>query len=53
MKRRVLTWVAIWLVVITFSHVWLNIGFERASHNMQVALGNERPELIVGFLPVT
>ena len=53
MKRKVLLGWAVWLTLITASHVWLNIGFETLTHRARVALGEERGELIVGFLPVT
>ena len=53
MRQRVLIWAGAWLILITLAHVWLNIGWNRFSHSVQVRLGNEREELIVGFLPVT
>lgn len=53
MKKKVLLGWLIWLSLITFGHVWLNIGFDTLSHRTRVALGEEREELIVGFLPVT
>ena len=40
-------------MLITVLHVQLNIGWARMAHKIQVALGRERPELVVGFLPVT
>jgi len=53
MKRKVLIGWLVWLSLITFGHLWLNIGFETLSKRARVALGDEREELIVGFLPVT
>jgi hypothetical protein len=53
MKSRVLVGSLIWLVLITVSHVHLNVGWARMVSKMRVFVGVERPELIVGFLPVT
>jgi hypothetical protein len=52
-KRNILFGAAIWLVLITTLHLHLNVGWARLASRMQVWLGNERPELVVGFLPVT
>ena len=40
-------------VLTTTAHVQLNVGWERLTAELRVALGLERPELVVGFLPVT
>lgn len=53
MKAKLMMFSMIWLVFITVAHVSMNIGFDRFSKQVRVALTDERPELIVGFLPVT
>ena len=53
MKLRIAIGAFIWLLALTFGHIYLNIGFKKMKQNVQVSLGNERPELVVGFLPVT
>jgi hypothetical protein len=53
MKAKILISAFLWLVLITVAHLWLNVGFSRIFRDVQVALGNERAELVVGFLPVT
>ena len=53
MKSRVTLGAVLWLAFITVSHLWWNVGFAKLSHRMGVALGEERDELVVGFLPVT
>ena len=42
-----------WLVLITVGHVQLNVGWQKVAQEVRVLLGQERPELVVGFLPVT
>lgn len=53
MKRKILFGSATWLVLITLLHVQLNIGWGRFGDSLLVMLGRARPELVVGFLPVT
>ena len=53
MKLKVLSGWVLWLCLISLLHVWLNVGFESLRHKTRVALGQERRELVVGFLPVT
>lgn len=53
MKHKILVGSSVWLVLITLLHVQLNIGWERLGKDVRVLLGSERPELVVGFLPVT
>ncbi|MEO2093385.1 MAG: hypothetical protein ABGY71_04895 [bacterium] len=53
MKRAIIISAISWLALISVLHIWLNIGFERLARDFQVNLGNERAELVVGFLPVT
>ena len=53
MKLKVVVGSIVWLVLITVSHIQLNVGWERALSQVKVVFGFERPELIVGFLPVT
>lgn len=53
MKQKVLIGALVWLALVTFGHIQLNVGWERLATLTRVTLGMERPELIVGFLPVT
>lgn len=53
MKLKITIASLVWLVVISFAHVGLNTGFEKFAHNLRVYFGEEREELVVGFLPVT
>ena len=53
MKRKILLGSASWLILITVLHIQLNVGWARLGNEIQVALGRERAELVVGFLPVT
>ena len=53
MKRNVLLGSLAWLVLITLAHIQLNVGWSSLSRELSVMTGEEREELIVGFLPVT
>ena len=53
MKRKVLIGSLVWLVVVTLAHMQFNDGWSRLARDVRVYLGEERPELVVGFLPVT
>ncbi len=53
MKRKVCTGAAAWLVLITLSHMHMNVGWSNVQQKIQVMLGIQRAELVVGFLPVT
>ena len=53
MKRKILLGSTGWLILITVLHLHLNVGWARLVHEAKVALGRARPELVVGFLPVT
>ena len=53
MKRRVLLGSLCWMVLITLVHIQLNVGWSSLSRKYSVMVGEEREELIVGFLPVT
>lgn len=53
MKRRVLLGALVWALAITALHVQLNVGWAALRDEARVLLGEEREELIVGFLPVT
>jgi len=53
MKLKVAIGSLLWLLAITGAHIQLNVGWERFVAQTRVLLGMERPELIVGFLPVT
>jgi len=53
MKLRVVFGALGWLLVVTVLHLQLNVGWARLGRKIEVLLGRERPELVVGFLPVT
>ena len=53
MKLRVLLGAILWTALITVLHVWANIGVTDFRQSIKVWLGEERPQLRVGFLPVT
>ncbi len=53
MKLRILIASAAWLVFITALHVQLNLSWSRLGREIRVFFGEERSELVVGFLPVT
>lgn len=53
MKRKILIGALTWLALVSALHLQLNVGWDRLANKLQVLLGRERPELIVGFLPVT
>ncbi|MFT7671328.1 MAG: hypothetical protein ACI8X5_004045 [Planctomycetota bacterium] len=53
MKLRIAIGAVIWLLVMTLGHLQLNVGFDKLAKNFRVYMGSERPELVVGFLPVT
>lgn len=53
MKRQVCIGSLVWLLVITGAHIQLNVGWNELVRETRVFFGMERPELIVGFLPVT
>lgn len=53
MKRKVLFGALLWAVLITVVHVQLNVGWSQLRKEAAILLGEERQELIVGFLPVT
>lgn len=53
MKRKVLIGALLWALVVTVSHVQLNVGWKELSSQIEEFLGKKRRELTVGFLPVT
>ena len=53
MKRQVCIGSIFWLLLITGGHIQLNVGWSDLARGTRVFFGMERPELIVGFLPVT
>jgi hypothetical protein len=52
-KLKVALGSAVWLLLITVGHLHVNVGWAQALRQLKVTFGQERPELIVGFLPVT
>ncbi len=53
MKRKVLIGTLLWTLLITLLHVHINVGWRALWHDIKVARGEAREELLVGFLPVT
>lgn len=53
MKRKVAIGALFWMLIITLAHVQLNVGWSTLRREVAVLTGQEREELIVGFLPVT
>ena len=53
MKRKVAIGALLWMALITLAHVQLNVGWDALRKEVAVLTGQEREELIVGFLPVT
>ena len=53
MKRKVLIGALGWALLISLMHVQLNVGWANLRKEVAVLTGEQRRELIVGFLPVT
>jgi hypothetical protein len=53
MKRHLLLGAVLWTVLVTFLHIWANVGFETLWQELRTSVGLVRPTLRVGFLPVT
>jgi len=53
MKLKVMLGAMAWTLFITALHVSLNVGWAQLVQNVKIAIGKERAQLIVGFLPVT
>ena len=53
MKLKVGLGALVWALLITVLHVQLNVGWAVLVDKIQVMRGEERAELVVGFLPVT
>ena len=53
MKLKVTLGALAWALFITVLHVQLNVGWSELARKMRMYMGQEREELIVGFLPVT
>jgi hypothetical protein len=53
LKLKVSIGALVWAVLLTLAHIQLNVGWDRMASKLRVIAGLERPELIVGFLPVT
>lgn len=53
MKLKVAIGVLLWAVLISVTHVQLNIGWGSVADSIAVMRGEKRAELKVGFLPVT
>jgi hypothetical protein len=53
MKRKVGIGMLLWALLITVSHIQLNLGWSSLRKEVAVMTGQQREELIIGFLPVT
>lgn len=54
MKRNVFIGAMIWAALISVLHIHLNVGWGEFQKEVSSTItGEERQELIVGFLPVT
>lgn len=53
MIRKVFLGAVAWTILITLLHVQLNVTWSKLAREFQTWLGEERAELVVGFLPVT
>lgn len=53
MKLKVGIGALVWACLISVLHVQLNVGWAALVDKVQVMRGEERAELVVGFLPVT
>jgi hypothetical protein len=53
MKLKVLLGALCWTLFVTLLHVSLNLGWGEVARRVRVLVGEEREELLVGFLPVT
>ncbi|HVS19286.1 MAG TPA: hypothetical protein VMT18_11845 [Planctomycetota bacterium] len=53
MKLRILFGSLVWTLLVTVLHIWANIGFTEFAADIRQAVGAERQQLRVGFLPVT
>lgn len=56
MIRKVLLGSILWTLLISVLHVQLNVGWSQLARELRLPLGEpgeDRAELVVGFLPVT
>lgn len=53
MIRKVLIGSVLWTILISCLHVQLNVGWSELVQRVKAQFGEERQELVVGFLPVT
>ncbi|MEO2164232.1 MAG: hypothetical protein ABGY29_17070 [bacterium] len=53
MKRKVGIGMLLWALLITLSHIQLNLGWDTIWKKFAVMTGEQREELVIGFLPVT
>jgi hypothetical protein len=53
MKLKVAIGALAWALLISVTHVQLNIGWGSFSDRIAVMRGQQRAELMIGFLPVT
>ncbi|MDE0914320.1 MAG: hypothetical protein OSB57_03985 [Planctomycetota bacterium] len=53
MKGKVGIGMLLWAILITVSHIQLNLGWSSLRKEVAIMTGEQREELIIGFLPVT
>jgi hypothetical protein len=53
MKRRIGIGMLLWVLLVSISHIQLNLGWSSLRTEIAVMTGEQREELIIGFLPVT
>jgi hypothetical protein len=53
MKRRIGIGMLLWVLLVSISHIQLNLGWSSLRTEIAVMTGKQREELIIGFLPVT
>lgn len=53
MIRKVFLGAVLWSILISYLHVQLNVGWGELMQRIKAHFGEQRRELVVGFLPVT
>jgi hypothetical protein len=53
MKVKVGIGMLLWAILITVSHIQLNLGWSALRKEVAIMTGEQREELVIGFLPVT
>ncbi|HJM55774.1 MAG: hypothetical protein QGI93_14580 [Planctomycetota bacterium] len=53
MKRKVGIGMLLWALLISLGHIQLNLGWSALRKEVAILTGQQREELVIGFLPVT